>query len=193
MFIKDTLLAINFDTRWSTYQRPTNLQAPRPWRQWLLDRGSLTTHLIAASNNHFKVALKQQGWAIPYRSEAKALKLKNRQAALIREVELLGNEQVYVLARTVIPASTLTGKYQQLATLGNKSLGSVLFSDPSMRRGTFQICQLRLDNGEKVWARRSVFYLSGKPLLVCEVFLPILASTNYQPPLFAKGNHRLQP
>ena len=190
MFIKATLLATNFDTRWSTYQRPTNLQAPRPWRAWLLDRGSLTTHLIAASNHHFKVALKQQGWAIPCRSEAKVLKLKNRQAALIREVELKGNDQTYVLARKVSPASTLTGKYQQLANLGNRSLGSVLFSDPTMRRGTFQICQLQLDSGEKVWARRSVFYLSGKPLLVCEVFLPILATTHYTPALLTNRKNR---
>jgi len=183
LFIKGTLLTANFDTRWSTYHRPTNLQAPSPWRTWLLDRGSLTAHLTSASNHRFSVALQQQGWALPFRSEAKVLGLKNRQAAFVREVELKGGDDIYVLARTVIPVSTLTGKYKQLASLGNRPLGSVLFSDPTMRRGTFQICQLTLDNGEKAWARRSVFYLSGKPLLVCEVFLPILANIDYQPPI----------
>jgi len=183
LFITGTLLATNFDTRWSTYRRPTNIQAPRPWRTWLLDSGSLTAHLIAASNQRFRVNLKQQGWALPLRSEAKVLGLKNRQSALIREVELKGGDDNYVLARTIIPATTLTGKYKQLASLGNRSLGTVLFRDPTMRRTTFQICQLNLANGEQAWARRSVFYLSGKPLLVCEVFLPILATLPYRPPL----------
>ena len=183
MSIKAALSPINFDTRWTTYRRPNNLQAPRPWRSWLCDRGSLTQHLITASDNQFTVELQQQDWHFPSRSEAKILGIKYRQAALIREVKLLGKNQPYVFARTVIPARTLTGKQKQLAMLGNRSLGTVLFNDPSMRRGKFQISRIKLDSGEQAWARRSIFYLSGKPLLVCEVFLPVLAQIAYQPPL----------
>jgi chorismate--pyruvate lyase len=187
---KSALAAINFDTRWTTYRRPNQLQAPRIWRRWLCDRGSLTQHLIAASNNNFRVEVQQQCWAIPSRSEAKVLGIKYRQVALIREVKLIGNDQPYVIARTVIPAGTLTGKQKQLATLGNRSLGSLLFNEPSMRRGKFQISRLtntlKTEATQKsLWARRSVFYLSKKPLLVSEVFLPVLGQIDYQPPLLS--------
>ncbi len=190
MPFKTALSAINFDTRWTTYRRPNQLQAPRLWRRWLCDRGSLTQHLIAASNNNFRVEVQQQCWAIPSRSEAKVLGINHRQVALIREVKLMGNDQVYVVARTVIPAGTLTGKQKQLSTLGNRSLGTLLFNEPSMRRGKFQISRLRNPDKqqfacESLWARRSVFYLSNKPLLVCEVFLPVLANIDYHPPLLS--------
>ncbi len=188
MPFKSALSAINFDTRWTTYRRPNQLQAPRIWRRWLCDRGSLTQHLIAASNNNFRVEVEQQCWSIPSRSEAKVLGIKHRQVALIREVKLIGNDQPYVVARTVIPAGTLTGKQKQLATLGNRSLGSLLFNEPSMRRGKFQISRLTSNSekaGYSLWARRSVFYLSNKPLLVSEVFLPVLGQLDYQPPLLS--------
>lgn len=193
MPLKSALSAINFDTRWTTYRRPNQLQAPRLWRRWLCDRGSLTKHLIAASENCFRVEVQQQDWLIPSRSEAKVLGIKHRQVALIREVKLIGNDQTYVVARTVIPAGTLTGKQKQLATLGNRSLGTVLFNDPSMRRGKFQISRLRNEpqkegGSQSLWARRSVFYLSNKPLLVCEVFLPVLGQIDYQPPLLSSDN-----
>jgi len=187
--IKAALSKINFDARWTTYRRPNSLQAPRQWRQWLCDRGSLTEHLISASNNRFRVEVQQQGWFLPSRSEAKILAINPRQVALIREVNLLGDNQALVYARTVTPADTLTGEQKQLAMLGNRSLGSLLFSDQSMRRGKFQISKLKLLSGESVWARRSVFYLSGKPLLVCEVFLPELGQLCYQPPLLPKRRH----
>jgi len=187
--IKAALSQINFDTRWTTYRRPNSLQAPHLWRQWLCDRGSLTEHLISASENQFRVAVQQQGWFLPSRSEAKILGINQRQVALIREVNLLGGDQPLVYARTVIPADTLTGEQKQLAMLGNRSLGTLLFSDKSMRRGKFQISKLKLPSGESVWARRSIFYLSGKPLLVCEVFLPKLAKLCYQPPLLPKRRH----
>ncbi len=188
MSIKAALSAINFDTRWITFKRPNCLQAPHLWRRWLCDRGSLTKHLIAASGDQFKVDLQHSDWQFPCRSEANMLGIKHRQVALVREVKLKGNDQTYVFARTVIPASTLTGKEKQLSMLGNRSLGTVLFSDPSMRRGKLQISRLYLDSGEQVWARRSLFYLSGKPLLVCEVFMPILADIDYQPPLLPETN-----
>lgn len=181
MSIKTALSVINFDTRWSTYRRPYSLRVPRMWRQWLCDRGSLTKHLITASDNQFRVEVQRQDWFLPSRCEAKALGIKTRQMALIREVKLIGKDQTLVFARTVIPASTLTGRQKQLATLGNTSLGSLLFKDPSMRRGKLQISRLNLSSTEQVWARRSIFFLSGKPLLVCEVFLPPLAAVDYRP------------
>ncbi|GGK61791.1 chorismate--pyruvate lyase family protein [Amphritea balenae] len=169
----------SFDVRWYTLRRPASPDAPACWRKWLLDSGSLTQRLIQASKGDFRVEVVRQLWGRPTRSEARELGIPHRQMALIREVQLIGNGQPWVFARTIIPASTLTGKQRELNYLGSRSLGTVLFKDPTMQRGALQISKLRLLSGETVWARRSRFLLSGKPLLVAEVFLPALQKVNY--------------
>jgi chorismate--pyruvate lyase len=65
----------------------------------------------------------------------------------------------------------------------------VLFADPTMHRDPIQVACLTERNHhfvlatrdleprpEKIWGRRSVFYLSDKPLLVSEIFLPEIRS-----------------
>lgn len=164
----------SFDTRWTSLRRPYEQVAPKRWRSWLTDKGSLTQRLIKRSSGNFRVEVTRQGWFRPTSNESIALGMRSRQFALIREVQLIGNDQPWVYARSIIPATTLTGSQRQLRMLGNRSLGSLLFSDPTMRRGPLQVSQLTLKDQRQVWARRSLFYLSEKPLLVCEVFLPEL-------------------
>ncbi len=172
------LIRQSFDTRWTTLRRSYHQVTPTEWYSWLTDSGSLTQRLVKLSRGDFRVEVVRQGWMRPTRSEAKALNMRSRQFALVREVQLIGKGKPWVYARSIIPAQTLTGRQRQLRMLGNRSLGSLLFTDPSMRRGPLQISCLRLQNQSKVWARRSVFYLSDKPLLVCEVFLPELQQVN---------------
>lgn len=180
MSIANSLQQEKFQTRWRTLQRCQHTGAPAPWNRWLADRGSLTRHLITASQGNFCVRLLKQGWGYPTRSEALLLKIPPRQWAVIREVELQGNGQPWVYARSVIPAATLTGRERQLHGVGSRSLGSVLFRNPTMRRGPMQITHLS-SGKQRFYARRSLFLLSNKPLLVCEVFLPSLSQVNYQP------------
>lgn len=167
-----------FDTRWITLRSAYHKVAPSVWYSWLSDSGSLTQRLLKLSEGQFRVEVIRQGWYRPTRSEAKALGMRSRQYALVREVQLMGKGQVWVYARSIIPATTLTGPQRQLRMLGNRSLGSLLFTDPTMRRGPLQISRLKLQDQRDVWARRSVFYLSDKPLLVYEVFLPELLQVN---------------
>lgn len=176
--IKAVLTQKNFDTRWVSFRRPYQQVAPAEWRSWLSDSGSLTQRLVKLSQGNFRVEVVRQGWMRPTRSEAQALGMDHRQFALVREVQLIGNDQPWVFARSIIPAATLTGRQRQLKLLGNRSLGSLLFTDPSMQRGPLQISKLQLKDKRQVWARRSVFKLSGKPLLVAEVFLPELLQVN---------------
>jgi chorismate lyase len=176
----------HFPTRWRVFRRPSRLAAPQPWRNWLQDKGSLTQRLRAASQGQFSVRLLRLSYARPTRSEARALGLAPRRLALIREVELLGQGKPWVYARSVFPVGTLSGPQRQLKGVGSRSLGSLLFSDPTMQREPLQIAQLRLQGGAPLWARRSVFRLAGKPLLVCEVFLPELQHVEY--PLY-RGNN----
>jgi len=178
---RTSLTSRNFNSRWKALRRPYQHVAPKPWRRWLTDRGSLTQHLIRASHGHFRVEVVQQGFAKPSLSEARALSISPRQRTLIREVQLIGDGTPWVFARTVIPVTTLTGRQRQLHHIGNRSLGTILFRDPTMRRGPLQISCLKDQLGQQMWARRSVFWLQNKPLLVAEVFLPPLQQVEYSP------------
>ncbi|MBV0933235.1 chorismate--pyruvate lyase family protein [Marinobacterium weihaiense] len=154
--------------------------APHHWRPWLQDRGSLTQRLTRAAGGEFAVRVLAQRWDTPTADEARALGMPPRQLALIREVELLGrNGTPWVYARSVLPAATLTGRERRLTLLGNRSLGSLMFSDPSLTRSPLMACCLRDEDRQHYWARRSVFRLHGKPLLVCEVFLPEMEHVQY--------------
>ncbi|GAA6151285.1 chorismate--pyruvate lyase family protein [Pseudoteredinibacter isoporae] len=149
-------------------------------RQWLLGEGSLTRKLQDACEGEFSLRILRQGLATPRADEAKALGLPLRQQALIREIVMSGHGQDWVFARSVLPLSTLTGRLRQLKTLDNRPLGALLFKDPSMKRSAIEICPLAAEHfrypcEERCWARRSVFYLDQKPLLVAEVFLPEFA------------------
>ena len=168
-------------TRWDDSQQPLNTHVPYVWRRWLRDSGSLTKHLIQASQGHFSVDSPAPRCALPNVAESKALAIPQRQLAVIREVKLKGCGNVWVYARTVIPVSSLKGRLRQLHHIGNRSLGSILFSDRTMRRGPIEVCKLTDDTLGELFARRSLFFLSGHPLLVSEVFLPALLQVNYQP------------
>lgn len=172
---------MSLNERWHTFRRVPSFYLPNEWRSWVLDRGSLTQRLIHASNGNFSVRVVRQEWLQPNRDEALLLGCPITTRALIREVELLCHGEVWVVARSVIPSSTLQGEERQLKTLGNRSLGSFLFKSRSMKRGPFQITQaspssLAMQAGETLngplWGRRSVFFLHEKPLLVSELFLP---------------------
>jgi chorismate--pyruvate lyase len=171
---------------WHPARRVFRAPAPAGVRGWLLDRASLTQRLIAAcTNDTFRVEVIHQGWGRPMVNEAHALGLAPSAHALIRQVYLCCGAQRWVYARTVMPATTLTGPRRRLRTLRSRSLGAVLFADPTMTRGEVEV--VRLTPRDKlhhylrdhqpglpaeVWGRRSVFRLGGAPLLVSEIFLP---------------------
>ncbi|GAA6134519.1 chorismate lyase [Oceaniserpentilla sp. 4NH20-0058] len=144
-----------------------------PWRHWLLDAGSLTQNLKELAPGRFSLSLIDRRFASPTLSESNALHMNSRQDAYIREVALFIDQQPQIFARSIIPRRTLTGHERQLLTLKQKPLGEFLFTHKNMRRGPIEIKRGFL-NGKPVWARRSVFYVNHKPLLVCEYFLPSL-------------------
>jgi chorismate--pyruvate lyase len=147
----------------------------------ILDTSSLTQRLILASEGNFRVNVVKQGWQLPTFSERCRLKLRNREYALIREVELVCKGEVWVFARSVIPRSTLSGSLKHLENLGDRPLGASLFKEPSLERTHFEICQInnvsqlahfsKLLGNENAWGRRSVFRLQGKQVLVSEIFM----------------------
>jgi len=140
------------------------------WRKWLLDKGSLTQNLKDLSPGDFSVKVTHTGFTRPSLSEARALGIAVRQMVYVREVQLCICNKAQVLARSVIPRSTLSGAERQLLVLNNKPLGEFLFSHKHMSRSRIEVKQGQVNN-QPVWARRSIFKLNNKPLLVSEYFL----------------------
>ena len=156
---------------------------PAELRHWLFDSGSLTRRLQQASDGQLSVKVLNQAVQMPGFSERRALSLAPRQLALVREVLLFGRGEPWVYARSVIPLKTLTGRLRKLRHLDNRPLGALLFSDPNMSREPLEWACIPAHKSailnpklppynQPVWGRRSVFKLSAKPLLVCEIFLP---------------------
>jgi chorismate--pyruvate lyase len=166
--------------RWLPPRQHWQLAPPAPLRDWLRESGSLTARLVALADGDFRVRLLAQHWGRPAPEEARRLGLAPGRCALIREVVLIGRGQPWVRARSVLPVSSLTGPGRRLRKLGNRSLGHLLFRDPTLRRGAIEIARLGQPEG-RVLARRSLLVYRGRPLLVAECFLPALLAAATPP------------
>jgi len=94
------------------------------------------------------------------------------------------------MARSVIPTFSSSGSNQAVLRLGKKPLGAVLFSKirnrskkeslreiarVNKRSSLWQQCHRKYEDlPSPLWARRTLYTLKGRPLLVCEIFLPEL-------------------
>ncbi|RUA04284.1 MAG: chorismate lyase [Gammaproteobacteria bacterium] len=130
---------------------------------WLSDNTSLTKKLKQKFPD-FSVNVLSQIEGKAYDNEIDLI--QSQDDCIIREVELLGNQQAIVFARSIIP---ITNDTKDLLAIGSKPLGEILFNDTSIVRGQLQITQL----GE-IWGRRSTFTIGQTKLLVSEFFLEAL-------------------
>ncbi|MAD44673.1 MAG: chorismate--pyruvate lyase [Oceanospirillaceae bacterium] len=155
---------------WSLrHQYPAFLLLPH-WRDWLLDKGSLTARLSALQPGSFNVSVLREYHTRPTPTERRALRLSHQQTVWVREVILRLGDVPLVYARTAVPLATLSGSERRLQSLGNRSLGSYLFRQPSLQRTPLKVCHCRKNHLGLQWARYSLFRLKGKPLLVSEGF-----------------------
>ena len=174
-----------FEPIWHAPRRVLRSRVPAPLWDWLLDPASLTRRLQRACPGGFRVEVLEQRRELPMLSEARALGIRAGRRVLVREVRLLCRGHPWVFARTVIPNAALPGPQRRLARLRTPPRGGTLFRARSMRREALEIA--RIDAGQRlfrraarplpqpptfIWGRRSLFRLRGKPLLVCEMFLP---------------------
>ena len=174
---------------WLPRRRLLTAHVPPEVQGWLFDRDSLTRRVRALCQGRFRVRVLMQEMARPMFNERRLLTMADHELGVVRQVQLLCDDQPWVFARTVIPLSTLVGPGRRLARLGAKPLGEMLFANNTMRRFEVQVARilpahdlfhaatfnLRSKPAE-IWGRRSVFHLYDKPLLVNEVFLPRLLS-----------------
>lgn len=181
MTTEHSLFPVQMVAHW---QPPQNVNLNAYLSDWLLDPSSLTARLKSHSLQ-FRVEL--LGQKIENCSAAEANNdIVCGEPVLVREVLLYCDEIAQVFARSLLPLSSLTGAQQQLAHLGTKSLGQVLFNHPDLQRKKIEVAEfdqnssvakltstLALQQSQPtLWGRRSVFILDEKPLMVAEVFLP---------------------
>ena len=168
------------DTFWSS----ATLGAGAELLPWLRDTGSLTQRIMQHCE-HFSVRNVKSGLALIAPDESALLGIATRQLAWSREVFLCADKQPVVFAHSACAATALRGAWQGLRNLGNKPLGALLFSHPMVSRLPLHYNALHPHHPlyrraagilsyppGRLWARRSLFYLHNKPLLVTEVFLP---------------------
>jgi chorismate lyase len=174
--------------------RTIKLSQPDAWRQmplagpmrsWLTYRGSLTSRIIEHFA-HFNLVRLSQHLGHPNRDEHRALALRRGELAVIREVLLRDGSTPLVFAHTAANPRDLRGAWRGLSRLGSRPLAEMLFQDPTVVRKPMEYRQLRSTHplalsvqqrqlpSHNLWARRSVFLKAGRPLLVTEVFLPVI-------------------
>lgn len=173
--------------------RPAGLPAYDPLYAWLTDPHSLTAR-IAARCRRLTVSVLYQGRALPHPDEARLLRLRSGQQALLREVLLVADGVPVVYARSLLAPRSLRHGWQMFVGIGNRPLGAALFADPCIARG--RLAAKRLDARDRryhraaatgqqavpaaLWARRSRFMHGSHGLLVCEVFLPAVLELELQ-------------
>jgi chorismate--pyruvate lyase len=153
-------------------------------RSWLTEPDSLTARCQRACTD-FRVRLLSFGKGRALADESAGGEV-GRGLAWVREVVLECDGRPVIFAHTTL-ATVAPGRLSRwMAGLGNRSLGSLLFSYPGFRRGTIEF--LRLDArhplyrraaalgpvGASLWARRSLHRLGWQQVLVTEVFLPAI-------------------
>lgn len=151
-------------------------------RNWLLDTSSLTERLQSKCRQ-FSLQLLGQRLILPELEEYQSLEQpvveRNAQQWQIREVILLGDGVPWVFARSVLPNSLCNA---DLAGLGSKPLGQILFNDSRFKRSPFKLSQfpansvfhnsLSIKTQLPLWGRRSLFSYQSYKMMVAEVFLP---------------------
>ena len=102
---------------------------------------------------------------------------------VLREVMLHANGKPLILARTIIPASTIKAAKSNLSRLGNRPLGEIIFSYPKLERIAMDVALVKQSTwtqsaiaeagiAQPIWGRRTVYAIAHKQMLVSEFFLP---------------------
>jgi len=173
--------------RWFSHVNGVNA-APH-MRSWLTDTASLTKKLIARSN-HFRVRCLRQDHGRCLADEFALVDLPRRTCVQEREVLLQCDGRPVVFAHTIVPLSATTSDWPFFGTLGERSLGTTLFGDPRVKRGSMQYARLRQQHplvqrasaalggmrfDSPLFARRCLYRRKRGVLLVTELFLPAIA------------------
>ena len=165
-------------------QAPFTLTAAQ--RHWLFRPGALTAGLRQLGQVRLRVVAEYADGAPP--DEAIAMHIAPGSPVWIREVLMSVDGVDSVPARSLTPLTASHGSWQGMRRLLTRPLADMLYHDRSVTRSPFACRRLALPlpffrmvvnlpgvsarDAAWLWARRSVFWRHGQPLLVAECFLP---------------------
>ncbi|PMH45429.1 chorismate--pyruvate lyase [Vibrio sp. 10N.286.49.B3] len=139
-------------------------------KQWLIEPSSLSLRLAKHCRN-LSVKLQYNQIVEKKMLRADECELFPDQVCLLREVVLQGDEQHWVVARTLIPSETLNDGQYDLSQQGEVPLGLTVFRADNVERDQLQVGSIKTNHGVLL-ARRSRLWMNNKPMLVAELFLP---------------------
>jgi chorismate-pyruvate lyase len=178
---------------WRTISSTQYDLVPQLVRDWLYKPHVLSKALRKVCHD-FTVEVTDQSIKPLYADEVAALKCYEDAQGYIRETYLGGKNNPLVYARVTMPPATYMTRKEELDNLGNRPIGeTILYKDANLSRSEMEVKRIT-ENDEllfdamvhknfynaviqkssrmpELWARRSIFKLSGNPLLVTEVFL----------------------
>jgi chorismate lyase len=170
---------------WLPAERLGQLAVDARVRPWLIGKGLLTQRMRETCGDRFAIRLVDQYTGLLTAACASALRVADL-AGLIRDVELFNGADVWAFEQSVTPDSTLC-VHPWLAELGDASLGETLSDLSGVERSSYEYAWLPVENPVTaralrdaeikpagLWARRARVSLRGAPLLIQEVFLPVL-------------------
>ncbi|HVS26423.1 MAG TPA: chorismate lyase [Burkholderiales bacterium] len=123
--------------------------------------------------------------AQPCRDESALVGARRGELVMLREVNLYCGETPVVFAHSVLGRRSLREAWCSISRQGVKPLGAALFANPLVKRTPLyfkkltahhelyhRACRLLKTPPNHLWARRSVFILRDRPVMVTEIFLP---------------------
>lgn len=167
------------------WQTQLNTQVSKIEQYWFTRTDSLTRALEEKTRSNLQIKLMYNGWAFALAHEKSKLGLEGNALFFIREIQLFASKRLLIIARSVIPESTLRGTQYELEKLGTRSLGDFLFHYPQVQREQLEFMNSLAVLQEytclkeysacfsSMVARRSLFQLKGNPLLLTEFFMPL--------------------
>lgn len=180
---------MDVDSQWLPFAR-VERRVPPALRSWLVEPGLLTARIRALCGDRMQFHMLG-----PLREAELPDELRERldvrdPGCLLREVEFRCGPARIVYAQTVLPDSTLEA-FPWLRELGDSPIGeSLRRAGEPFGREPLECACLSADSGlaraaraggaaaaidsDGLWARRAVYRLDDRPILVQEVFLPSL-------------------
>ena len=152
---------------WISNNPGLHYRLPGDLLSWLTETGSLTKRLRGLYGGEFGVKVVFHRWKPAFIDECRLLDLNPARFQLIREVVLHANGEPLVLARTVLPQTTIQIARRNLSHLGERPLGEVIFAYPDLQRRLRQLScvpakvwstplQAEIGLESPVWGRRTV-------------------------------------
>ncbi len=161
----------------------------RTQQRWLMRAGALTTGLRALGALNLRVINEVSDGLS--QDEASCLQLPTASPVWVREVVMSIDGTDCVVARSLTPLRASHGVWQGMRRLRSRPLADILYHERSIVRSAFQVARVNRsiplhrtainiskrsvserEGSRNFFARRSVFWRNGYPLLVAECFLP---------------------